>query len=73
VWSARSKGGSATSHSTVRVFMWPKPLALGSGASRPVPTASHFASLAVAMRWSTSGAMRRSSGTTTTFARIAPQ
>ena len=68
----RATGGAA-SHSTVRILRCSRPPSAGSGASSPVPMASHCAPALWAILWSTSGAMRRSSGTTTAPARIAPK
>ena len=49
------------------------PASRGSGASRPVPRISRFASARAAIRSIASGAIRRSSGTRTRPARIAPK
>ncbi len=75
--SAQSAGqagsGPAARSSTVEVGKWSRPASRGSGESRPVPMASRRASAFAAIRSTASGAIRRSSGTTTTPARIAPK
>ena len=64
---------SAASSSRRVVGNEPRPASRGSGASRPVPMSSRLASARAAIRSIASGAIRRSSGTRTTPARIAPK
>ena len=76
-WACQSAGnessGSATSSSSFQTVKSMRPTSAGSGASRPASTASHFVSARCEMRSMTPGVMRRSRGTMTTPARMAPQ
>ena len=76
-WASQSAGkassGSSTSSSSWRTVKSVSPTSAGSGASRPRSTTSQRVSARCEMRSMTPGVMRRSRGTRTMPARMAPQ